>query len=95
MSFWLFLLLNAVLLLRPEELFPELAGARLYLLVMAATLLAAGPRLIATLQPHALAERPITLCVLGVWGASVLSQLGNGRVDAALEFGAEFVKAVV
>lgn len=95
MSLWLFLLLNAVLLLRPEELYPELAGVRLYLLVMAANLLAAGPRLIAALQPSRLAERPITLCVLGVWAASVLSQVARGRVDAAMEFGAEYGKAVV
>jgi O-antigen ligase len=95
MTFWLFLLLNAVLLLRPEELYPELAGARLYLVVMLANLLAAGPRLIATLQPHRLAERPVTLCVLGVWAASVLSQLARGRVDAAMEFGAEYGKAIV
>lgn len=95
MSLWLFLLLNAVLLIRPEELYPDLAGARLYLTVMAACLFTAGPRLIAVLQPHKLAERPITLCVIGVWAASVLSQLVRGQVDVALEVGAEFGKVIV
>jgi putative inorganic carbon (HCO3(-)) transporter len=95
MSLWLFLVLNAVLLIRPEELFPELAGLRLYLVVMVACLLAAGPRLIAVLQPNRLAERPVTLCVLGVWAASVLSQLARGQIGLAFEFGAEFGKAVV
>ena len=36
MSFALFLVLNGVLLIRPEELFPEIAGLRLYLIVIVA-----------------------------------------------------------
>lgn len=95
MSLWLFLLLNAVLLIRPEELYPGLAGLHLYQLVMGLCLLAAGPRLIDTLQPRRLAERPVTLCVLGVWAASILSQLARGQVGLAMDFGAEFGKAIV
>ena len=44
MKFALFLLLNAVLLLRPEELFPEIAGLRLYLLVIVPCTLLSLPR---------------------------------------------------
>ena len=67
MDFALFILLNAVLLIRPEEIMPDLAGLRIYLMVMAACLLANAPRLIAILNPAELASRPITLCVVGFW----------------------------
>ena len=36
MNFVLFLILNALLLIRPEELVPDLAGARLYLITIVA-----------------------------------------------------------
>lgn len=95
MAFWLFLLLNGVLLLRPEELFPEIAGLRLYLIAIGLCLVTALPQLAETLQPHNLTKRPLTLCVLGVWAASILSQLARGQVGVALEFGAEFGKVML
>src|SRR5207302_81154 len=46
MSFALFIVLNAVLLIRPEDLLPEIAGTRLYLIVIALNVIVALPDLI-------------------------------------------------
>ncbi|QDU24148.1 O-antigen ligase family protein [Urbifossiella limnaea] len=95
MAFWLFLLLNAVLLIRPEELVPEIAGLRLYLLVITLCLITAAPRLIENLQPGTLADRPLTVGVIAFWVAGMLSQLVRGDVGVALDFGSEFGKVVL
>jgi hypothetical protein len=94
MTFWLFLLLNAVLLLRPEDLFPALAGVRLYLIVSAGCLAAAAPRILSLLAPQSLADRPVIICVLGLLVAVVLSLLVRAWFVRAAEDGAEFAKLV-
>jgi hypothetical protein len=95
MDFALFILLNAVLLIRPEEIVPDLAGLRLYLLVMAACLVASAPRLIAILNPAELSARPITVCVLGVWAAGCLAELARGQFGLAADFAGEFGKVIL
>ena len=94
MIFRLFLFLNALLLLRPEDLRPSLDGLHLYQLVITLCLIGAAPRLVGLCSPRALADRPVTLCVLGFLGAIVLSLLARGRVESAVWDGAEFAKVV-
>jgi hypothetical protein len=95
MSFPLFVLLTAVQLIRPEDFFPAIAGLRLYLISLGLCLLAASPRLLAALRPDELARRPITLCVLGVLAAGVLSHLVRGQFGLAADFVDDFSKAVL
>lgn len=94
MVFRLFLLLNALLLLRPEDLWPTLDGWHLYQLVITVCLIGAAPRLVGLCSPRALADRPVTVCLLGYLGAIVLSLLVRGRVESAVWDGAEFAKVV-
>jgi putative inorganic carbon (HCO3(-)) transporter len=95
MSFAFFIALNAVLLIRPEELLPDIAGARLYLIIMGFCLLTAGPRVWAQLAPAQLVRRPITLCVLGLFVAVALSHLARGQFTRAFDEASEFGKVVV
>jgi putative inorganic carbon (HCO3(-)) transporter len=90
-----FLLLNAVLLIRPEELFPELEGVRLYLIVIVLCLLTTAPRVLAQLTPASLSRRPITVCVLGLLGSMALSFLARGRLWPIQEYVPEFAKVVL
>ena len=46
MNFAFFVLLNAVLLIRPEELVPDIAGLRLYLIALVLCTLTTLPRLL-------------------------------------------------
>jgi hypothetical protein len=95
MDFALFILLNAVLLIRPEEIQPDLAGLRLYLLVMAACLVANAPRILSLLNPAELASRPITACVLGFWCAGMLTEAARGQLGLAADFAGEFGKVIL
>lgn len=96
MNFVCFLLLNAVLLLRPEELFPEIAGLRLYLIVMVATCLLSLPDLRRVLSPDALRTNPVTVCVLLYYVASLITYAVVGKMDEAINlFGPEFGKVVI
>jgi putative inorganic carbon (hco3(-)) transporter len=93
-TFRLFLLLNAVLLLRPEDLWPSLAGLHLYQAVIAVCLVATAPGLVEQFFPRALADRPVTVYVLGFLVAIGLSLAVQGRIGEAVWFGTEFAKVV-
>ncbi|MBO0700930.1 MAG: hypothetical protein J2P46_21225 [Zavarzinella sp.] len=97
MNFVLFLILNAVLLLRPEEVFPGITGGlRLYLIVIIACVVTSLPGIIARLTPDALRERPIGVCVLGLWAAGFLSHfVYRWRPEEGMDFAGEFGKVVL
>src|SRR5689334_11470998 len=61
----LFLLLNAVLILRPADIVPELEGLPIYNVVILSCLVASLPAVLYQLRPGVLAQRPITVCVFG------------------------------
>lgn len=92
MNFGLFLLLNALLLLRPEDLFPDLAGTRLYLILICLCFLSSAKSVAERFAPSEMLNRPIFCCVFGMLVAVVLSHLGTGWIGGALEDGAEFAK---
>lgn len=95
MGYALFILLNAVLFIRPEELWPDVEGARLYLTVMVLCLLANLSALGRVLTPRELARNPVGVCVLGMLVAVPLSNIARGDLDAAEERFGEFGKVVL
>jgi O-antigen ligase len=95
MDFALFVMLNGVLLIRPEELTPGGGDLRLYLIVLGPTLVAAGPKLLAALRWSELRKQPISVCVLGFWVAGALSQLVRGQIGLAIDFFDSFGKTVL
>ncbi len=95
MDFALFIVLNALLLLRPEDLFPGISGLRLYLVTITLCTAAALPKLSHALTPQALSRRPVAVCVLGMLAASFASDAYRGRVVEAFEFSAEFAKVAL
>ncbi len=92
MDFLLFLLVNAVLFIRPQEIMPMLAYVPTYQIAIIGSLLASSRSLVPQLRWESLRDRPATICVLGLLVAVVLSHLANGfntysaRVDA-IDFG--------
>lgn len=95
MDFVLLILLTAVMLIRPEEISPDIAGLRLYLCTIAATTMAAFPKLLAVLTPEAIRTRPITVCVLGTLLSVLLSLTIRGRPDDGMDATGEFAKVVL
>lgn len=95
MDFALFLVLNVILLIRPEEMVPEIAGSRLYLIAIGACLLVSGGRVLSQLSPQYLARQPIVACVLGLLAAVPLSLIGRGQLGQVSEDLPEFAKVVL
>lgn len=95
MSYTLFILLNAVLFIRPAELVESLDSLKLYQVVIAGCLLASYPTLVSLVSGRSLREQPATCCVLGLLGAIVVSHLQFGSLYDARMSGADFLKIVV
>jgi putative inorganic carbon (hco3(-)) transporter len=74
-GFFLFLLINAALFIRPAEVLPALAGVPIFQGLLYACLAASLPSVLQQLAPRSLAEQPITACVLGLLAIVVLSSL--------------------
>jgi putative inorganic carbon (hco3(-)) transporter len=95
LGFALFIVLNAVLLIRPEEIVPALDGLHLYEIVILACVLFSLRPMLGQLSAGVLKTRPINLCVLGMLPAVVLSLLVHFRFGDAYTAGFEFAKVVV
>ncbi len=95
MTFFLFLLVNATLFLRPAELFPDLAQLPIYETLMISCCIGAFERMKRQLTAESLMRQPITVCVLGLWAAVVLSHLSHFFLYGVRETGVIFLKTVV
>lgn len=95
MDFALFILLNAVLLIRPAEIVPALLGLPLYEGLILACLAVSFPGVIRQLRPAALAAQPITACVVGLLAAIVLSHLSHGSLWGVRTSGLLFAKVLL
>jgi putative inorganic carbon (hco3(-)) transporter len=91
MDFALFLLLNAVLFLRPQDLFPSLASLPIYNVLMIANLVISGPTILSHLRVH-WRQSPALVFVPGILAAIVLSLLVRNDLGGAWYWGSEFAK---
>lgn len=95
MGFWLFILLNATLFIRPGEIVPDLEGWPIYQWVILSCLVVAYPRVLDQFTRDALLSRPVTVCVIGIWGAAVASHLVRMNIFDARGIGFEFGKVIL
>jgi len=95
MDFVLFIVATGVLFLRPLDFVPDLATLPLYLACLLAAAGSAAAPIVRQLSPTALAARPVTVCVLGVLGAILISHLLQGALWEARTAGSEFAKVVL
>jgi hypothetical protein len=95
MRFFLFVLANAMLFIRPSELIPELGDFELYRYVIFVCLLVSLPVVLQQLFARAPGVPPVAGCVLALFPAVLLSHLSHGKADEAFEQGITFFKIVV
>ena len=95
MSFPLFLLLTAVLFVRPAEVVPELLGLPIYNGLILACLASAPARVLGQLAPGSLLAGPVSACVVGVLAGVVLSHACRFDLTNATGWGVEFAKVVL
>lgn len=91
----LVIILNGLLIVRPEEVYPALAGLRLYYLVTLVTLMWFLPSVIGELFWGRLSRHPLLFAILGIHCAVVASHLGHFRLGRAVEEGGTFTKVVL
>jgi hypothetical protein len=94
MDFFLFILLNAILFIRPADVFPALEGAQIYEFVIALCLAMSAPQIGRRLTARSLYDLPAVAAVLGLLAAVVLSHLSQGRIGEAAEWGFRVSKIV-
>jgi O-antigen ligase len=94
-AFALFLLLNATMFIRPAELVPQWAGLPIYEVIILLCLVLSLPLILEKLRPASLARNPITLFVLAMLPAIVLSLLIQGDTWEVRERAIEFTKTIL
>jgi putative inorganic carbon (hco3(-)) transporter len=95
MEIGLFILLNAVLLIRPEEMLPAIAGMRLYLITIILLTFISLPKLLHLLNPNQLQKRPMVVAILLFHVMFWMSMIMRGNFDKAIESGGEFAKTLL
>ena len=95
LGFVLFLLVNAALFVRPGEIVPALVGVNVYEFLILACLAVSFPVVLEQFSAKSLEERPVTVCVLGLLLAVVLSHLAQLDFVRAAVNGLDFLKMVL
>lgn len=95
LGFALFILVNAALFVRPADIVEGWEGLQIYQYLIIACLLASLPVVIPQLKWSSLRKNPITLCVIGLLPAIVMSHLSHGDTWYAKSGAIEFGKVVL
>src|SRR4051812_46262628 len=95
MDFALFLLVNAILFVRPAEIIPSLENVSIYEPAILACLVVSVGSVVRQLKGGSLAARPLTVCVLGLLPAAVLSHLSHLNFYDARGSATAFAKIVL
>lgn len=95
LGFCLFLLVNAVLFIRPAEIVPDLVGLPIYEVVILVCLAVNLPAWAGQLAPASLQNQPISVCVLALLPAVMLSFLLQGSLWGMRVEGFDFLKVVL
>ncbi len=78
-AYYLFLMANALLFMRPQEFMPVLGDFQLYLVCIAGALVFGFHDLVHQLRWRTLVHQPVNFCVLGMLVAIVLSRATTGN----------------
>jgi O-antigen ligase len=95
LGFALFLLVNGVLFVRPADLFPELGDWPIYQCVILLCLAVSVPAVLPQLSLQSLRRNPITVCVISLLPAIMLSHVSHGDFYDARIHVEEFLKVVI
>src|SRR5262249_15662298 len=95
MGFFLFLLVTATLLIRPSEQIEELQATSIYEPLILVCFAFSFGSVLEQFSLKNLETRPITICVLGLLVAAVLSQLVQANLTGAGNAAVTFLKILV
>jgi putative inorganic carbon (HCO3(-)) transporter len=92
---FLLVLLTAVMLIRPGEVFPDLEGLPIYYWVILVNIVLNFDKVIAQLNARVLLSRPMLCCIFGILFARIMSHLTMMRTYEAREAFEEFSKIII
>ncbi len=95
MAFFLFIVLNGILFIRPAEIIPPLKGVELYMYTLIPTLAFALPELLSNFFDRPIESQPLTLCLFGIFGIVLIPQLLNGDTAELWRTGFHYFKMLV
>jgi O-antigen ligase len=95
MTFLLFILVNFLLFVRPMDYFPGVMGQHLYLVAILACFVLSVPQIMQQVSGRFLESRPISVCILGLFVAILLSHLSHFNLTGTFNSGTEFAKKVI
>jgi O-antigen ligase len=95
LGFALFVVVNAVLFVRPAEIVPALQDLPIYMVAILLCLACSVPAVVQRFNPRILAREPSSLWVIGLLPAVVLSNLSHGNIYDARVGGLAFAQVLV
>src|ERR1022692_1619085 len=95
MRFFLFILANALLFLRPSEFIAELAAVEIYRYFILACLAVSLPILLRQWTVRSPGVPPIVSCVILLWPAIFLSGFFHGHMELIQDTVIEFAKILI
>jgi O-antigen ligase len=94
-GFFVFILVNAALFIRPSEIVPDFETIPIYNILISSCLLICFPAVLRELTLRCLVDTPIIMCVMGMQAAVLLSHISHFDLSYARSFGIEFFKIVL
>jgi putative inorganic carbon (HCO3(-)) transporter len=94
-GFFLFIVLNATLFVRPHELVSSLVELPIYNAIILACLAVSAITVLGQLAPGSLANRPVSACAVCLLASVVLADLSHFRFRDAIISGTEIVKLLI
>ncbi len=95
LAFALFLVVTAILFVRPSEVIPAVYGWQIYEAAICLCAMASLPSILRQFRLSALRDRPVTVCVLGLVVAVAFSYFAKLAVSSGVTYASEFGKQVV
>jgi hypothetical protein len=94
-DFFLFLLVNFTLFLRPAEMVPALESVPLFYILILANMAVAAPKIVDQFRWNRLVTSPANLCVLGLLPMAVVSHLAQFDLWGARVTNTDYAKSIV
>jgi len=91
----LFLLVTAIMIIRPTDFVPGLEGANLYLIAIVPCILLSWHKVMPQLTTEGLRERPVLVFGIGILSISLVSNLLHGHFQVGFDFATEFLKMLM
>jgi hypothetical protein len=95
LGFFLFILLNATMFVRPQELFTALAEVPIYNAIMLACLVVSASAICGRLTPDSLSKNPINACAVCLSGLVILSHISHFRIREAIDSSSELIRVLL